>query len=834
MKSTGLVLMLMLILSGNAKGQENGQERYAAAFDLWNAGDYPESLDYMLELLKSGDADKWLKPIALLTGEMYKVEEVAVDGRNIQWSPTGRYFTFDTNGQTQIVARDKAILKSLGGITARRLIFHPTGDEIAYLFVNDTPEITVARVAMENMRRTRDFSNFRKVQAKLNRLEWNNTEVNIRNLITGEEKTINTGNLSIMGIAYKADGKGLFLTTGPTQDTNENQIYTVSATELPEYISNLPGLKGRPQVVPGGRYLIYSLGQDTFVLHDLRSDESATFAGTSLNISSDGSTIVFLARDGVDHVLQTLHLSKPLSPQTLQRTSNRLANPVLSADGSNIAYQMMLREDWEIFIVNQDGTEEKRVTYDIQHDIFPAFKSENTLLGIIGEGRHRRSFLYDIRSGEITRLFHNNTIRTIAPEYEWAVHPGGTHILIVSERDGDTISPERGVYLVDLNEELQKKDIITRLEKMMASERNLRQRGHDMFEKIEEDVRNVIKTASVNRIFGYARDLHRFGSKYITEPGNQKAIEYLTNTLQSFGYEVEQQWFEPRGVRSANVIATLPGTLHPDLVYVISSHFDSVRRGPGADDNTSGTTALIEAARILADHPMPATIQFAFFTGEEAGLLGSREFVRRAVENKVELLGALNNDMVGWANNHKLDDTIRFSNEGIRDVQHAAAFLFTDLITYDAKYYKSTDAHAYYDVYGDIVGGIGSYPVLSSPHYHQAHDVLEIINQTLVTEVSKTTVGTIMLMASSPARLKELQIEDRDGEEIQVRWTAAPEKDIATYLVTYGSDSDHLKSVSVQDSRATLSGVKSGMVISVKAVNTGDMSSWDWVKIIVD
>ena len=91
-----------------------------------------------------------------------------------------------------------------------------------------------------------------------------------------------------------------------------------------------------------------------------------------------------------------------------------------------------------------------------------------------------------------------------------------------------------------------------------------------------------------------------------------------------------------------------------------------------------------------------------------------------------------------------------------------------------------------------------------------------------------------MLMASSPARLKKLQIEDRDGEEIQVRWTAAPEKDVATYRVTYGSDSDHLKSVSVQDSRVTLSGVKSGMVISVKAVNTRDISSWDWVKIIVD
>ena len=40
-----------------------------------------------------------------------------------------------------------------------------------------------------------------------------------------------------------------------------------------------------------------------------------------------------------------------------------------------------------------------------------------------------------------------------------------------------------------------------------------------------------------------------------------------------------------------------------------------------------------------------------------------------------------------------------------RDLQHAAAFLFTDLVTYDARYYKNTDAHAYYEEYGDIVGG---------------------------------------------------------------------------------------------------------------------------------
>ena len=82
-----------------------------------------------------------------------------------------------------------------------------------------------------------------------------------------------------------------------------------------------------------------------------------------------------------------------------------------------------------------------------------------------------------------------------------------------------------------------------------------------------------------------------------------------------------------------------------------------------------------------------------------------------------------------------------------------------NLITYDALYYKGTDAAAYYEAFGDIVGGIGSYPVLSSPHYHQSHDVLENMNHQLITEVAKTTAATLALLASSPSRLTDLKVE---------------------------------------------------------------------------
>src|SRR4029079_6711528 len=150
--------------------------------------------------------------------------------------------------------------------------------------------------------------------------------------------------------------------------------------------------------------------------------------------------------------------------------------------------------------------------------------------------------------------------------------------------------------------------------------------------------------------------------KYVSQPGNKKAIDYLQKTYASFGLPVALQEFQPaqaQGNTTANVLATLKGTGDPHLIYVGSSHFDSVAVGPGADDDTSGTAALLEAARMLSKTPMPATIVFGSFTGEEAGLLGSREFVRRAQADKWQVAGALNNDMIGWAaDSSQINNTI--------------------------------------------------------------------------------------------------------------------------------------------------------------------------------
>jgi hypothetical protein len=557
-------------------------------------------------------------------------------------------------------------------------------------------------------------------------------------------------------------------------------------------------------------------------------------------LSSDGKSIAYIGRAGAEY---TLMVGAPLgTAESIKRTTERLDSPSFSADGRRIVFQAMPKDDWEIFVADRDGKNERRLTREIQHDLLPRFIDANRLLAVMGEPRHRRSYLYEASdTGEAAvrriRLFHNNTVRTIAPEYAWVPSPDGTKILIGAERDGNTVSPARGVYLVDLQQKVTKAALLERLNENLKSETTLKTAGAQAFQPIAADVRRVVAEASPSRIYEYEKALFDFDSKHITRPGNRLASEFLFNTYASFGYEPEYQWFEPRGAlggKTANVVATLRGTVNPELAYIVSSHYDSVAGGPGADDDSSGTAALLEAARVLASHPQPATIVFASFTGEESGLLGSREFVRRAVANKLHVVGALNNDMIGWMNDERMDNTIRYSNPGIRDIQHAAAMLFTRLITYDALYFKGTDAVSLYDAYGDIVGGIGSYPVLGSPYYHQPTDLLQHENHQLITETSKTTIATLMRLAASPSRLTNLKLDRYTNTTASLSWAPSPEQGVVAYVVAYGPAGDPLRrKIRVTQPHVTLPQVAAGTIVSVKAVNARGLDGWDWAKVTV-
>ena len=819
----------------------------------WDRGDYIAALTTYLEVLKGSPSDADLEEIALQTGELFQTTELTTDGDAPQFSRDARYIAYEAGA---VPARKVRIVatadpkKAVAEMRGHRAVFSPDGTKLAYLKIPDSPAITQAAADVDAAAADQRAQ---RVTA-LNSLVAAESRLVVRDLSSGGETEMNTSGFRITALAF---GSGGVLFAG-TPAEGAGQIYSASQGAAPVAITSGDGDKIIGVINPAGSALTFTVraagagrggrGGDatpagqagsgpSFRLLTLADGKVSTINGSAPAFSADGTSIAYVAREGADTALMVATVADPAGGKAVRKGPERIDAPTFSPDGQRIAFQMMSKEDWEIHLVDRDGEGETRLTREIQHDLLPRFIGPDRLLAMVGEARHRRSHLYDVPTGKRTRVFHNNSVRTIAPEYAWVPSADGTRLLIVAERDGDTVSTERGVYMVDLSKRITRDDLRTRVAANLSAEQALRAKTQRIFAPIAADVRAALADASVARVYGYEKALFDFDSKHITRPGNKLAAEYLHKTYKSFGYEPEYQWFAGRnalGGQTANVLATLKGTVNPELVYVVSSHYDSVAIGPGADDDTSGTAALLEAARLLAAKPQPATIVFASFTGEEAGLLGSREYVRQAVERKIRIVGALNNDMIGWANDHRLDNTIRYSNPGIRDIQHGAAMHFTNLITYDALYYKSTDAAAYYEAYGDIVGGIGSYPVLGNPHYHQSHDLLDTINHQLVTEVAKTTAATLMLMASSPSRIAGLKVESFTNGTAKVSWTPSPEKGITGYIVTAGpAGAPEGKQIKVTSPSATVPGITPGTVISVKAINAKGLEGWDWARTTV-
>jgi Zn-dependent M28 family amino/carboxypeptidase len=78
------------------------------------------------------------------------------------------------------------------------------------------------------------------------------------------------------------------------------------------------------------------------------------------------------------------------------------------------------------------------------------------------------------------------------------------------------------------------------------------------------------------------------------------------------------------------VIGEIPGLVNPDDIFIIGAHIDDVTGTPGADDNASGSVATLLAADILSQYDWGCTLRFAFWTGEEQGLLGSDVYAHRS------------------------------------------------------------------------------------------------------------------------------------------------------------------------------------------------------------
>lgn len=369
-------------------------------------------------------------------------------------------------------------------------------------------------------------------------------------------------------------------------------------------------------------------------------------------------------------------------------------------------------------------------------------------------------------------------------------------------------------------------------------------------------IRSIVREIDAGNIERTIRKLVSFGTRNTlsvqTDPNRGIGAardwlyaEFLKAAEASEGrMTVEKQSFEqpkanriPSPTMLTNVVATLKGT-QPESqqrVYVVSGHYDSMCSSPtdgqcdapGANDDASGTAAVLEMARVMARHKFDATIIFMAVPGEEQGLLGATYFAEEAKKNGTNIEAMLTNDIIGntlGGNGVRDRKTVRVFSEGvpsnetpeeanvrrgvggendsasrqlarfIREVADQYVPAMSVMMVYRRDRYLRGGDHIPFLERGYAAVRFTE-PNENYTHQHQNvrvengvqyGDLPEFVDFAYIANVARVNAAALAVLALAPARPRAVNIlTARLTNDTDLKWEANNESDLAGYEVVW-------------------------------------------------
>jgi len=171
----------------------------------------------------------------------------------------------------------------------------------------------------------------------------------------------------------------------------------------------------------------------------------------------------------------------------------------------------------------------------------------------------------------------------------------------------------------------------------------------------------MMNQINVSMLQKYHSGLLKYAPRYTGSVTCTLAADYIAYEFEQMGLKTEFHEWRYGGFHSENVIATLPGTLtNSTAEYILCAHYDTTINSPGADDDGSGTAAVLAIASVLSNYQFNHTIRFITFSGEEVGTFGSFTYARDASYRGDNIVAVLNMDMIGYASTTDGGRVLRF------------------------------------------------------------------------------------------------------------------------------------------------------------------------------
>ncbi len=333
----------------------------------------------------------------------------------------------------------------------------------------------------------------------------------------------------------------------------------------------------------------------------------------------------------------------------------------------------------------------------------------------------------------------------------------------------------------------------------------------------------IVGLVSTSNLSSGVQSLQDFQTRYASTSNCEASGQFIYNAFSGLGLdEVRFEPFAFSSYTSRNVVAEKTGETYPDDIVIICAHYDSTSPAasrltvaPGADDNASGTAAVLEVARILALYPLDFTIRFIAFSAEEWGLYGSRAYATAAGLAGDRIVGVINLDMIAYAN---------AMPEDLQVIVNSASGWLADRFLDAAANYgvlgatKTVDASFVYSDHAPFWDG--GYPALlaiednplNNPYYHQTSDTLDKLNLDFFTSATRSSLGLLAELAQpikegypgTPVGLSASPVVYSSLfsalKAVRVTWSA--QADAAGYNI-YRTNLSHLDYEKINDSLVT-------------------------------
>jgi len=273
------------------------------------------------------------------------------------------------------------------------------------------------------------------------------------------------------------------------------------------------------------------------------------------------------------------------------------------------------------------------------------------------------------------------------------------------------------------------------------------------------EIENMTMAIDEGSVLRHLEKLVAFKTRYTYSPQSHKAAEYIYDVFRSCGLDV-QYYDSVSGVTEIkDVIGTLEGANASAPPYYMGAHYDSVSTtsyydAQGADDDGTGTAAVMAAAEVLSHYRFNRTIVFCAFSGEEQGLLGSKAYTRSLYQAGKNVSGAICLDMIGYNPAPGDRDVVVRANGASMDlayfIHNISQKYGSMVVNGSARLNLAMNSdHAAFWPYG-WDGALlieEKMETNSNPNYHQPGDTIGYLNMTYAANSTQLAVASIAELA---------------------------------------------------------------------------------------